>query len=138
MVKTLLSSRNHNSSLLPMRMQFTGYERDNESSLDFAQARYYGYNHGRFTSPDPLLASATSNNPQSWNEYIYAGNIRFYILTPTAKSGEFVTIRATASRFQMRRQKGLSSTVRGITPRSFERTARYSTRKATLRGHTPG
>ncbi|MCV4753858.1 hypothetical protein OFC37_30820, partial [Escherichia coli] len=35
-----------------VRKQFTGYERDTETDLDFAQARYYNKSHGRFTSPD--------------------------------------------------------------------------------------
>ncbi len=56
------------------RKKFTGYERDEESGLDFAQARYYANVQGRFTSPDPLLSSATVTDPQSWNRYIYVGN----------------------------------------------------------------
>jgi len=40
-----------------VRQKFTGYERDNETDLDFAQARYYANTQGRFTSVDPLLAS---------------------------------------------------------------------------------
>ena len=45
-----------------VRKQYTGYERDDESGLDFAQARYYNSNHGRFTSIDPLTASANVKN----------------------------------------------------------------------------
>ncbi|MFV0388160.1 MAG: RHS repeat-associated core domain-containing protein, partial [Pyrinomonadaceae bacterium] len=37
-----------------IRKQYTGYERDYESGLDFAQARYYNSKLGRFTSVDPL------------------------------------------------------------------------------------
>ncbi|MCV4567421.1 hypothetical protein OFB72_33210, partial [Escherichia coli] len=37
--------------------KFTGYQRDNETGLDFAEARYYKNQHGRFTAVDPLLAS---------------------------------------------------------------------------------
>ncbi|MCV4784453.1 hypothetical protein OFM36_33960, partial [Escherichia coli] len=33
-----------------VRQGFTGYERDVEIDLDFAQARYYSPKHGRFTS----------------------------------------------------------------------------------------
>ncbi|HEY9402028.1 MAG TPA: RHS repeat-associated core domain-containing protein, partial [Pyrinomonadaceae bacterium] len=47
-----------------LRKQYTGYERDVESGLDFAQARYYNSRHGRFTSPDPLTASAIIRDPQ--------------------------------------------------------------------------
>jgi RHS repeat-associated protein len=57
-----------------LRQQFTGYERDDETGLDYAQARYYSNIAGRFTSPDPLLSSASSKEPQSWNRYSYVGN----------------------------------------------------------------
>ncbi|MBK7704652.1 MAG: hypothetical protein IPJ30_02450 [Acidobacteria bacterium] len=40
-----------------IRKQFTGYERDGETDLDFAQARYYSKLHGRFTSVDPSRLS---------------------------------------------------------------------------------
>jgi RHS repeat-associated protein len=56
------------------RYQFTGKERDGETGLDDFGARYYASNMGRFMSPDPLLASATLENPQSWNRYSYALN----------------------------------------------------------------
>lgn len=36
------------------RKQFTAYERDKETDLNFAQARYQNSNFGRFISPDPL------------------------------------------------------------------------------------
>ena len=57
-----------------VRKQYTGYERDDESGLDFAQARYYNSSHGRFTSVDPLTASATIKNPQTFNRYAYVLN----------------------------------------------------------------
>ncbi|MBE7516920.1 MAG: RHS repeat protein [Chloracidobacterium sp.] len=57
-----------------VRKQFTGYERDAETDLDFAQARYSNSNQGRFSSPDPLLASAKIANPQSLNRYSYVLN----------------------------------------------------------------
>ena len=37
-----------------VRKKFTGYERDNETDLDYAKARMFGNPIGRFTSPDPL------------------------------------------------------------------------------------
>lgn len=52
----------------------TAYERDNETGLDFAQARYYANAQGRFTSVDPLMASGHVAMPQSWNRYTYALN----------------------------------------------------------------
>jgi RHS repeat-associated protein len=57
-----------------VRQKFTGYERDNETGLDYAQARFYSSPQGRFTSVDPLAASAHAGNPQSWNRYAYVGN----------------------------------------------------------------
>ncbi|MEK7830883.1 MAG: RHS repeat-associated core domain-containing protein, partial [Acidobacteriota bacterium] len=57
-----------------VRQQFTGYEHDTETDLDFAEARYCSTKQGRFTSPDPLMASADFTDPQSWNRYSYVGN----------------------------------------------------------------
>jgi RHS repeat-associated protein len=56
------------------RKKFTGHERDTETGLDFAQARYYSNIQGRFTSPDPFAGSATIGNPQTFNRYVYCGN----------------------------------------------------------------
>lgn len=36
--------------------------------------RYYSSAMGRFTSPDPLMASAVVPNPQTWNRYSYSLN----------------------------------------------------------------
>jgi RHS repeat-associated protein len=57
-----------------VRQKFTGYERDIETNLDYAQARYYTSAQGRFTSIDPLLASGRAVNPKTWNRYTYALN----------------------------------------------------------------
>ncbi len=74
-----------------VRKQFTGYERDGETGLDFAQARMYVDNLGRFNSADPyniVLESQAENdvrrakqklntyldNPGQWNRYVYVGN----------------------------------------------------------------
>lgn len=65
------------------RQKFTGYERDDESGLDFAQARYYASVQGRFASPDPLLASGQIADPQSWNRYSYVGNRPTIITDPS-------------------------------------------------------
>lgn len=54
--------------------RFTGKERDAETGLDYFGARYYSGAQGRFSSPDPLMASANVADPQSWNRYAYAGN----------------------------------------------------------------
>lgn len=57
-----------------IRQRFTGYQKDTETSLDFAEARMYESRYGRFTAVDPLLASGKSANPQSFNRYVYVGN----------------------------------------------------------------
>src|SRR6266508_304641 len=64
------------------RQKFTGYEHDDETGLDFAQARYYASVQGRFTSVDPLMASATVRNPQTWNRYAYVLNNPLALVDP--------------------------------------------------------
>ncbi|MCA1643054.1 MAG: RHS repeat-associated core domain-containing protein [Acidobacteria bacterium] len=59
---------------LPPRQKYTGYERDAETGLNFAEARYHSDVQGRFTSVDPLSASAKLTDPQSLNRYAYVGN----------------------------------------------------------------
>ncbi|MFL6207266.1 MAG: RHS repeat-associated core domain-containing protein [Pyrinomonadaceae bacterium] len=49
-------------------------ERDDETGLDYAEARYYASKQGRFTSVDPMLESAESERPQTWNRYTYVLN----------------------------------------------------------------
>lgn len=56
------------------RTDYTGYEKDDESGLQFAQARYFNPMHGRYTTVDPMTASATIRNPQSFNRYAYVNN----------------------------------------------------------------
>ncbi len=65
-----------------LRKKFTGYEKDNETGLDFAEARYYDNQYGRFTAVDPKLASGTSVNPQTFNRYVYVGNNPIIRLDP--------------------------------------------------------
>ena len=65
-----------------VRKQYTGYEHDNESGLEYAQARYYNAAHGRFTSADPLMASANVKNPQTLNRYSYVLNSPYKFTDP--------------------------------------------------------
>jgi RHS repeat-associated protein len=65
------------------RQKFTGKERDGETGLDFFLARYYSSVQGRFTSVDPLMASASVNEPQSWNRYVYVKNNPCKFIDPT-------------------------------------------------------
>lgn len=66
-----------------VREQFTGYERDGESGLDFAEARTYGSNLARFGTPDGLLNSGRPELPQSWNRYSYTQNDPMNFSDPT-------------------------------------------------------
>ena len=65
-----------------VRDQFTGQRRDTESGLDYFGARYYSAAHGRFTSADPLMASARATSPQSWNRYSYVLNKPMNLIDP--------------------------------------------------------
>ncbi len=56
----------------PQNYKFTGYERDPETGLDYAFARYYSARLGRFLSADPLAGAV--NDPQSLNRYAYVSN----------------------------------------------------------------
>ncbi|MGH9768139.1 MAG: RHS repeat-associated core domain-containing protein [Blastocatellia bacterium] len=61
------------------------YERDSETGLDFAQARYFSNVQGRFTSVDPLLESAELDEPQSWNRYSFVLNNPLVYTDPTGE-----------------------------------------------------
>lgn len=64
-----------------LRQQFTGYERDIETGLDYAKARYFSNVQGRFTGVDPISGRAT--NPQTWNGYTYSGNNPLRFVDPS-------------------------------------------------------
>jgi RHS repeat-associated protein len=74
-----------------VRQKFTGYERDAETDLDYAKARYYSNSQGRFMSVDPFdiitvrqkspddektskLYQEYLGAPQRWNRYVYSLN----------------------------------------------------------------
>ncbi len=65
-----------------IRQDYTGYQKDNESGLEYAQARYYDSSHGRFTSIDPLTSSANIKDPQSFNRYSYVSNSPYKFTDP--------------------------------------------------------
>lgn len=62
---------------------FTNYNRDSESGLDYALARYYDSRIGTFSSADPLAGSP--RDPQSWNRYAYGRNNPISITDPTGQ-----------------------------------------------------
>jgi RHS repeat-associated protein len=69
-----LDTQKYNFGEDNVRKRFTGYEKDLETGLDFAEARYYNNKYARFTAVDPLLASGKSSNPQTYNRYVYVAN----------------------------------------------------------------
>jgi RHS repeat-associated protein len=66
-----------------VRQKFTAYERDDETGLDYAQARYHASKLGRFTSIDPLSSSAKLTDPQTLNRYSYVSNNPVVFSDPT-------------------------------------------------------
>ncbi|MBF2020137.1 MAG: RHS repeat-associated core domain-containing protein, partial [Hydrococcus sp. C42_A2020_068] len=82
--ETITPQRTQGLGYVPpnIRQDYTGYQKDDESGLEFAQARYYNPMHGRFTSVDPLTASATIRNPQTFNRYAYALNSPYKFTDP--------------------------------------------------------
>ncbi|MBX3280810.1 MAG: RHS repeat-associated core domain-containing protein, partial [Acidobacteria bacterium] len=78
-----------------------GYERDIETGLDFAQARYYANVQGRFTSVDPHNPIVDSRDeeafndylgqPQNWNRYAYVWNNPLKYTDPTGEDVYVVT-----------------------------------------------
>ena len=68
--------------------KFTGYERDAETGLDYAFARYYNQRLGRFMSADPL--GGDTGDPQSLNRYAYVRNNPINGTDPT---GMFMRVR---------------------------------------------
>ncbi len=67
----------------PQSYKFTGYERDTETGLDYAFARYYSPRLGRFLSPDPMGGSL--GDPQSLNRYSYTRNNPTNLMDPSGK-----------------------------------------------------
>jgi RHS repeat-associated protein len=52
--------------------KFTGYERDAATNLDYAQARMYGSDWGRFMTPDPAgMEAVKPARPKTLNRYSY-------------------------------------------------------------------
>lgn len=68
-----------------VRKKFTKYERDEETDLDFAEARYYNSTLGRFGQTDPELGSAKASIPQSFNRYSYVLNNPLIYIDPSGE-----------------------------------------------------
>jgi RHS repeat-associated protein len=91
-----------------VRQKFTGYERDTETDLDFAQARMYARQLGRFTGSDALMSSGKPSSPQSWNRYGYTLNNPLILVDP---SGLYVckAEKQECEQFEAALQKGKDS-----------------------------
>lgn len=63
---------------------FTSYQRDAETGLDYALARYYDSRTGTFCSADPLAGDPS--DPQSWNRYPYGRNDPIDVTDPSGQS----------------------------------------------------
>ena len=80
-----ISRTNYGSDSI--RQKFTGYEKDDETGLDFAQTRYLGSNQGRFMTPDSFTSATHVSDPQSWNLYSYVSNNPLKFVDPLGKKG---------------------------------------------------
>ena len=69
--------------------KFTGQVRDEETRLDYFNARYLSAPEGRFLSADPL--SGWPGDTQSWNGYAYARNNPLLYTDPTGLIYELCT-----------------------------------------------
>ena len=87
--RTGATGQRYSSSADDIRQKFTGYQKDSETNLDFAEARMYENRHGRFTAVDPLIASGKSANPQTFNRYVYVGNSPLVITDPLGMIGDY-------------------------------------------------
>jgi RHS repeat-associated protein len=73
--------------------KFTGYEKDQSTGLDYAEARMYAGSRGRFTKPDPQwLSAASARRPQSLNRYSYVNNDPVNFVDRTGLGGCGATI----------------------------------------------
>lgn len=68
-----------------VRRKFTSYDRDYETGLDFAQARMYSSQFGRFSTPDMPLIAQEKSNPQTFNLVSYCLNNPLSITDPSGR-----------------------------------------------------
>jgi RHS repeat-associated protein len=81
------ASLSYSTSQDDLRQKFTGYQKDSETQLDFAEARMYENRFGRFTAVDPLMSSANISSPQTWNRYNYCGGNPIACTDPSGMDG---------------------------------------------------
>ena len=69
--------------------QFTGHEKDEETGLSYAKARFLDHETGRFTSRDPI--DAKIDNPQRWNKYVYCANNPLKFVDPDGEEQVYLS-----------------------------------------------
>jgi RHS repeat-associated protein len=101
----LISEQRRNATNEAGQWKFTQKERDNETGLDYFEARYFSSTQGRFTSVDPFnialetqqaaelnpekakaLFNAYLSQPQQWNRYAYAINNPLLYVDPDGEA----------------------------------------------------
>ncbi len=100
-----------------VRQGFTGYEKDTETGLNYAQARYHSPAMGRFTSTDPILIKDSRlSDPQQLDLYAYARNnpLKYTdpdgedVVTTTSRQYEFTVERRDKDNPKLLRQVKVS------------------------------
>lgn len=74
-----------------LSVKFTGHEQDlntGRGELHYMRARYCSPQLGRFTTPDPMVVTEATSDPQRYNRYAYAGNNPIVFIDPTGKAAE--------------------------------------------------
>ncbi len=99
-----------------VRQAFTGFVRDSETGLDFANARYFKPGHGRFVSVDPLIASASFRDPQTLNRYTYALNSPYKFVDPLGLISRSTGANGGSSDTRPRRPRRPRPAPRNLTP----------------------
>jgi RHS repeat-associated protein len=82
---------NHQAGSFDEQRKFTGHLHDDETDLEFMEARYYNATWGRFLRQDPVFLELGSNpdlskllvDPQQLNAYAYARNNPLKYVDPT-------------------------------------------------------
>jgi RHS repeat-associated protein len=92
-----------------VRQKFTGYLKDDETELDFAEARMFRSSLGRFQTPDPynvILEKEKAktdkeksevfirfvSNTQNWNAYIYVRNNPLSLTDPDGRTPKTINV----------------------------------------------
>lgn len=144
--EVITAGRGSNGEYSPdmVRKQFTGYERDTETGMDFAQARYRMIELGRFSSPDAHDNDTVTVDPQSWNLYAYVRNNPIKYLDGTGKTlvivinGNSYNVVRVATGFKLENNDGSNRLVTAAQAMLDRATAAYANQIGTLVGGTPG